>query len=278
VSAGTGPFSEAAPYYVFGRPPYSAELLPTVLAAAGLAGTGHLLDVGCGPGLLTLELAPGFTAVTALDPEPTMLAEAAARAAAAGITHVRWVEGVAEDLPATGIGARGCDLVTFGQSYHWTAGVPVLDSAYDLVADGGALALIGHRVQGRAQPAPPRNGLPRIPEDEIRALIAHYIDDGAAPLPAGATNAATPSRFVDDVAASRFGGSTIVYAPGRADVVRDIESVVAGYYSTSFAAPSRFGPRKAAFESALRAVLRRHAPDGLFWDWPGDTEIVLATR
>jgi len=54
--------------------------------------------------------------------------------------------------------------------------------------------------------------------------------------------------------------------------------VVAGYYSTSFAAPSRFGVRRAQFEAALRALLRARAPDGLFWDWPGDTEILLARR
>jgi hypothetical protein len=57
-----------------------------------------------------------------------------------------------------------------------------------------------------------------------------------------------------------------------------VDSVVAGYYSTSFAAPSRFGDRRPQFEAEVRALLFSHSPEGLFWDWPGDTEIVLAHR
>ena len=60
--------------------------------------------------------------------------------------------------------------------------------------------------------------------------------------------------------------------------MRDVDSVVAGYYSTSFAAPRRFGDAKDAFESSLRRLLWQRSPQGLFWDWPGDTEIVLAHR
>ncbi len=67
-------------------------------------------------------------------------------------------------------------------------------------------------------------------------------------------------------------------AEGRPDIVRDIDSVVAGYYSTSSAAPRRFGHSREAFETALRELLRQRSPQGLFWDWPGDTEIVLATK
>ena len=60
--------------------------------------------------------------------------------------------------------------------------------------------------------------------------------------------------------------------------MRDVDSIVAGYYSTSYAAPRRFGDSRAAFEAALRDLLWQHSPEGLFWDWPGDTELVLATK
>ena len=48
---------------------------------------------------------------------------------------------------------------------------------------------------------------------------------------------ATPHLHEADVRASHFGACRTIYAPGRSDVVRNVDSVVAGYYSTSYAAP-----------------------------------------
>jgi len=50
----------------------------------GLDGTGRLLDVGCGPGSLTVVLAPLFASATGLDADPQMIAEARRIAADAG--------------------------------------------------------------------------------------------------------------------------------------------------------------------------------------------------
>ncbi|HEX7353448.1 MAG TPA: class I SAM-dependent methyltransferase, partial [Mycobacteriales bacterium] len=64
----------AAPYYLRGRPGYSTEL-PTVLAVElGLDGSGHLVDVGSGPGTVGVQLAGLFDRVTLLEPDPDMLA------------------------------------------------------------------------------------------------------------------------------------------------------------------------------------------------------------
>jgi len=50
-------FLGTAAYYTSGRPPYSGDLVPTLVAEARLDGSGRLLDVGCGPGSLSLALA-----------------------------------------------------------------------------------------------------------------------------------------------------------------------------------------------------------------------------
>src|SRR5262245_22505114 len=44
----------SAAYYVQGRPPYARALASTLTAEVGLDGSGRLLDVGCGPGTLTI--------------------------------------------------------------------------------------------------------------------------------------------------------------------------------------------------------------------------------
>src|SRR5690242_1766877 len=51
-------YAGAARYYPAGRMPYPGALALAIQAELGLDGTGKLLDVGCGPGSLTLLLAP----------------------------------------------------------------------------------------------------------------------------------------------------------------------------------------------------------------------------
>ncbi|MBA2531445.1 MAG: hypothetical protein H0V23_04970 [Nocardioidaceae bacterium] len=51
-------YAGSAAHYASGRLPYPVELADAVRTCLRLDGTGRLLDVGCGPGSLTLLLAP----------------------------------------------------------------------------------------------------------------------------------------------------------------------------------------------------------------------------
>jgi SAM-dependent methyltransferase len=261
----------SAPYYAIGRPRYSRELVATLTGEIGLDGSGRLLDVGCGPGILTVELAPSFDEAIGLDPDADMLAEGARRARKAGIDNIRWIGAVAEAIPTLGLDP--CRLTTFGQSFQWTDQVPVAEAVYDLLEPGGALALVVHTVEGR--PQPPGPGCPPIPHDEIREIIRRYLGPRRR---AGQGYSPAFDRYADALVRTRFGAPRSVFAPGRPDIVRDVDGVLAGYLSTSFAAPHLFGDRLDAFEADMRALLTARSPRGLFWDWPGDTEILLARK
>ena len=137
-------FRGAAPYYAIGRPPYSPALRETMARVLGLDGSGRLLDVGCGPGILAIELAPLFSEVIGLDPEPGMLAEGRRRVDERGLGQVQWVEAVAEDIPQLRLSL--CRVVTFGQSFHRVDRSPVTEAVYDLLEPGGAIALVSHSV------------------------------------------------------------------------------------------------------------------------------------
>jgi SAM-dependent methyltransferase len=262
----------SAPYYARGRPPYSPTLVTTLAAELGLDGSGRLLDVGCGPGVLTIELAGRFAEAIGLDPDAEMLAEGARRAVQAGINNIRWVQALAEDIPTLDLGRF--KLVTFGQSFHWTDRERVAEAVYDILEPGGALALIVHAHEGRPQPSGP--AYPPIPHDAIRALIEHYLGPRRR---AGQGFASVPAdRYEDALARTRFGAPRSIFCAGRPDIVQDIEGVLANYFSTSFAAPHLFGERRERFEADVRAELAARSPSGLFWDWPGDTEILLASK
>jgi SAM-dependent methyltransferase len=261
----------SAAHYRVGRPPYSPLLEATLREELGLRGVGRVLDVGCGPGILTLRLAHLFDEAVGLDPDAEMLAEADRAAKAQGIENVRWVRARGEDLPGAAPGPFR--LVTFGQSFHWTDERNVAEAVYDLLEPGGTLALIVHTVQGR--PAPPNPGVVPIPHEEIEAIVTRYLGPTRR---AGQGNAPTRThRFEDVLVTTRFGMPRTVFVPGSA-VVRDAESVLSGYLSFSWSAPHLFGDHLGAFTRDVRELLAARAADGAFWDWPGDTEVVLATK
>lgn len=265
-------YQGAAAHYRYGRPAYSPQLEAVLSEELDLDGSGRVLDAGCGPGVLTARIAHLFEEAVGLDPDQAMLAEGRRVAQERGITNIRWVQALAEDLPGAAPGPYR--VVTFGQSFHWTDEARVAEAVYDMLEPGGALALIAHTVEGR--PAPPSPGPPPIPHEEIKALVQKYLGStrragqGIAPV--------RGHRFEDVLVHTRFGAPRAIFAPGIPDLVRDSESVLSGYFSMSFSAPHLFGDRVDDFATEVRELLRSRSPEGLFWDWPGDTEVVLARK
>jgi SAM-dependent methyltransferase len=265
-------YQGAAAHYRRGRPAYSPQLEAVLTKELGLDGVGRLLDGGCGPGILTVRLASLFEEAVGLDPDPSMLAEGRRLAEERAVTNIRWVRALAEDLPEAAPGPFR--LITFGQAFHWTDEARVAEVVYDMLEPGGALALIGHTVEGRPVPPPP--GPPPIPHAEVEALVEKYLGpvrragQGVAPV--------RRHRFEDVLVRTRFGAPRSIFAPGIPDLLRDSESVLSGYLSMSSSAPHLFGDRLEEFGGEVRELLTSRSPEGVFWDWPGDTEVLLARK
>ena len=262
----------SAAHYRYGRPAYSPELEVVLTQETSLDGNGRLLDAGCGPGVLTVRLAHLFEQAVGLDPDAEMLMEGCRAAEENGVMNIRWVQGLAEDLPAVAPGPYR--LVTFGQSFHWTDEQRVAETVYDMLEPGGALAFIVHTVTGR--PRPPDPGVPPIPHDEIKALVAKYL--GSTRRAGQGTLPERTHRFEDVLARTRFGVPQQFFVPGIPDLLRDSESVLSGYFSLSSSAPHLFGDRLDDFAGEVRTLLANRSAEGIFWDWPGDTEVVMARK
>jgi ubiquinone/menaquinone biosynthesis C-methylase UbiE len=91
-----------------GDRPKRAELI-------GVRPDDELLDIACGPGSLTLELAPHVAKATGLDITPAMLEQARAAQTQKGIANVDWVEANGESLPFPD---GAFSLVTCSAAFH----------------------------------------------------------------------------------------------------------------------------------------------------------------
>lgn len=267
-------YDGAAVHYRYGRPAYSPGLEALLTKELGLDGSGRLLDAGCGPGILTVRLARLFGEAVGLDPDPEMIAEGRRAAEDRGIANITWVQAMAEDLPGAAPGPYR--VVTFGSSFWWTDEVRVAEAVHDMLAPGGALVLIMHKAGAGA--VPPSPGPPPIPHAEIEALVEKYLGSARRAGRGAAPPVRTRSDGEDAIARTRFGVPRVIFAPGVPDLVRDTESVLSGYFSFSWSAPHLFGDRAGAFATEVRELLRARSPEGVFWDWPGDTKVILARK
>jgi ubiquinone/menaquinone biosynthesis C-methylase UbiE len=133
-------FVGTAQAYALYRPAYPAAMLAELLDLAGTPPGAALLDIACGPGRITLDLAPAFETVWAIDLEPEMVEVGKAAAARRGVGNISWFVGRAEDLDAP---PGAFDLITIGEAFHRLDQPLVTRKALGWLKPGGGLATMG---------------------------------------------------------------------------------------------------------------------------------------
>ncbi|MFJ6936158.1 class I SAM-dependent methyltransferase [Streptomyces sp. NPDC101132] len=127
-------FSRAAAAYAAHRPAYPPELFGTVEEAAGLRLRGaRVADVGAGTGILTRQLHERGARVVGVEPGAGMAGQF--RRELPGVPVLR---GDGNALP---FADASLDLLTYGQSWHWTDPARAVPSALRVLRPGGALVL-----------------------------------------------------------------------------------------------------------------------------------------
>ena len=252
-------YAGSAPHYTAGRMPYPTSLAQAIRDELGLDGTGRLLDVGCGPGSLTLLLAPCFAAAVGVDADPGMIAEAGRQAASAGVGNVEWRQVRAEELPA-GLGTF--KVATFAQSFHWMDREVVAQRVRGMLSADGAWVHVSattHCGVAGEDPLPH----PGPPWDRIDELVAGYLGPvrraGQGVLPGG-----TRSGEEEVMRRAGFTGPKVLEVPRGEVVNRSLEEVASAVFSLSGSAPHLFGDRLGAFEDDLRRLLRSSSASGWF--------------
>jgi SAM-dependent methyltransferase len=172
------------------------------LAGAHLREAKHVLDLGCGPGEITCELARRHPAVTftGVDHSAVAIERAARNAGRLGLSNVRFE---AADLASFSPRTR-VDLVTMFDAFHHLLDPPVFVRHAAAYADRFFLIEPAGDVLGRWRRAVDFDWLP-CELDKIRARIEYALGDalpGANPPAAGdgghATGRAVENRYPEE--------------------------------------------------------------------------------
>jgi SAM-dependent methyltransferase len=250
-------YAGSARFYAHGRVAYPAALGDALTDELGLDGTGRLLDVGCGPGSLTLLLADRFAEVVGIDADPGMIAEAREGARLAGVGNATWAVMRGEELP----GPLGTfQVVTFAQSFHWMQRELVARTVRGMLTPTGACVHV-HATTHQGVDDHADLPHPRPPRAEINALVRRYL---------GPVRRAGRGTFFD-----AGGGEDEIYRAAGftvrrrieiagGPVERSVDEVVASIFSLSSSTPHLFGDRVAEFERELRELLHTASPAGVF--------------
>jgi ubiquinone/menaquinone biosynthesis C-methylase UbiE len=239
-------FQSTVAYYERYRLAYPDRLIARVAALAGLKAGDPVLDLGAGTGMLTVGFARLGMAVTAMDPEPDMLAACEAQARAAGIA-VTLRRGSSYDL-APDMGPY--KLVTIGRSFHWMDRAATLQMLERIVTPDGGVALFHD-----AHPPVPENAwfkVMREVQDRFgRSDEAHIRERRGG-----------HSRYEPFLLASAFTQLDGLSVTIRQNITA--EELVGRAFSMSTCSREKLGDRAQDFAAALTAALRELSPDGTF--------------
>ena len=244
MSEAPGLFAGNVAYYERYRLGYPDRLLRRVAAEAGLKPGDSVLDLGTGTGMLAIPFARMGMAVTAMDPEPAMLA--AARAGAGDLAIDFRLGGSADLTPGMG----PFKLVAMGRSFHWMDRAATLAMLDRIVAPGGGVALFHD-----AHPPVEENRWFKTLYDVARKFgrdeNEHVKErDGGH------------RRYEPYLFASAFTELDWLSVTIRQSLT--VDDIIGRAFSMSTCSPDRLGARREAFAELLGAALRDQSPTGTF--------------
>jgi 2-polyprenyl-3-methyl-5-hydroxy-6-metoxy-1,4-benzoquinol methylase len=149
-------FDSVAALYDATRQGYPAEIVDVVCTTAGLGDGAAVLEIGCGTGQLTRQLAGRGLTLTAIDIGAAMI-EAARRNVADPMARFEVCS--FEEFAGSG----PFDLIVSATAFHWVDPSVAWVKTAKLLRPGGWLALLS---TGERYPEPLRTQLPQ--------LLAHY--------------------------------------------------------------------------------------------------------
>lgn len=244
---------------------WSLGLDPSARAGASDVDTSRLrvLDLAAGTGRLTLALrGAGVGEVAAVEPDPGMRAEFAARVGTTGVTlH----DGTAEAIP---LPDASVDAVVAGSAFHWFDPASALPEIARVLRPGGFLTALWTHPDEQV-------GWVRAYRAAARAELGPHPEPvGARPVAADATaRRRQPDRHSDIPASPLFTPTELRESVHEEPTDRPTLVLGVGTYSEILVADPE---RRAAALAAVAEAVQRVVPTRPADDSPGDSAVAGA--
>lgn len=240
-------FSGTAEYYLRYRPAYPGALIEDLIARTRMEGRKRLLDLACGPGRVTLRLAPSFAEVVAVDLEPQMIAVGQTEAKRLGLTNVAWSVGRAEDVAAP---RESLDLITIGDAFHRLDQTVVIERACAWLKPHAAIAILGsHDLLSGSEEW----------HAIVKAVVERWTQRPPVYLPATQTGPEYCERLL-----AQAGFVDVSSFAFTAPHVWTTSDIIGHLYSTSFCSKAALGANAPRFAADLEDALLRYDARGNF--------------
>lgn len=125
------------------RPRYPSTLYDDFLIPYHQGRRNALLDLGCGPGIVTRPLSTYFKSVTGTDPSGVMLESARENTPSEQYPNITYRQASAENLPF--VPDASIDMVVVGQAAHWFDHSRWWKEMARVIRPGGTVAAWGYR-------------------------------------------------------------------------------------------------------------------------------------
>lgn len=189
--------------------------------ALGEAARGRLIDIACGPGVVTAALAPNAASVVAFDATDEMLAKTKARCAKAGLSNVEFRNGDAEHLPFADAHFDGA--VSRAAVHHFADPQRAIAEMFRVLRPGGVAVIADCVSSENADESRLHNAIERLRDpSHVRMLPASVLE--AAARQAGFSDLETVSWTMDRELEEWL---AIVRDPVRSDPVRIVVRTLA---------------------------------------------------
>ncbi|MGW8768267.1 class I SAM-dependent methyltransferase [Streptomyces sp. NPDC055815] len=244
-------FQSTADHYARYRLPYPVFLTDTVVGLAHRhTAAPRMVDLGCGPGPVSLALTSSGVDMIGVDPSGEMLATAQKQAAERGLL-VDWRQGTGETI-ADQHGTGGVSGAVIADAFHWMNRPRVLQQLDQVVAPGGFVAVLCSHATGAPRP---------WWHDVIATVRSRYV--GRVPAAGIGQDYVVPQGDHQALLkASLFARTAVIRAEHT--VRYTLDELVGVQFTYAYSSPALLGDQAEVFAEDLKRSLLAVEPSGVF--------------